>query len=54
MGLGGEVRVKALYIYPVKSCRGIAVPHASITPTGILRVSPLPCQLSYVSVFMCN
>ncbi|XP_024358440.1 uncharacterized protein [Physcomitrium patens] len=29
-----ETRVKALYIYPVKSCRGIAVPHASITPTG--------------------
>jgi len=28
------VTVKALYIYPVKSCRGISVPHASITPTG--------------------
>lgn len=28
------VSVKALYIYPVKSCRGIQVSHASITPTG--------------------
>ncbi|KAG0591999.1 hypothetical protein KC19_1G217200 [Ceratodon purpureus] len=29
-----EVHVKALYIYPVKSCRGIQVPQAFITPTG--------------------
>ncbi|KAG0582091.1 hypothetical protein KC19_3G033400 [Ceratodon purpureus] len=34
MELGGEAVVKALFIYPVKSCRGIAVPHAAITPTG--------------------
>lgn len=29
-----EVHVKALYIYPVKSCRGIEVPEAYITPSG--------------------
>lgn len=31
----GEVRVKALYVYPVKSCQGIQVPKAYITHTGV-------------------
>ena len=29
-----SVHVSALYIYPIKSCRGIAVKEAEITPTG--------------------
>jgi len=31
----GEARVKALYVYPVKSCRGISVSNASVTETGL-------------------
>lgn len=28
-------QVSALFIYPIKSCRGISVPHAPLTPTGL-------------------
>lgn len=32
----GEIagRVASLYVYPIKSCRGISLSQASLTPTG--------------------
>ncbi|KAL4318324.1 hypothetical protein GQ457_18G003930 [Hibiscus cannabinus] len=27
-------KISSIFIYPVKSCRGISVPHAPLTPTG--------------------
>lgn len=32
----GRARIDALNIYPVKSCRGMAVDEAEVTPTGLL------------------
>ncbi|KAK7260550.1 hypothetical protein RIF29_26694 [Crotalaria pallida] len=30
-----EAKVSAIFIYPIKSCRGISVPSAPVTPTGL-------------------
>lgn len=30
-----EARIAALWVFPVKSCAGISVPHAVLTPTGL-------------------
>lgn len=30
-----DAKISSIFIYPVKSCRGISVPHAALTPTGI-------------------
>jgi hypothetical protein len=35
-GSAEEARVKALFIYPVKSCAGISVSHAFISSRGFL------------------
>jgi hypothetical protein len=35
-GSAEEARVKALFIYPVKSCAGISVSHAFIASRGFL------------------
>ncbi|TYG66595.1 hypothetical protein ES288_D05G013700v1 [Gossypium darwinii] len=29
-----DAKISSIFIYPVKSCRGISVPHAPLTPTG--------------------
>lgn len=34
--------VSAIFIYPIKSCRGISVPQAPLTPTGKSPLSFLP------------
>lgn len=34
-GAAAVARVKSIYVYPIKSCRGISVPQAPLTPTGI-------------------
>jgi len=33
-------KVSSLFIYPIKSCRGISVSHAPLTPTGNSSFSP--------------
>jgi len=33
-GLLAAAKVSGLFIYPIKSCRGISVSHAPLTPTG--------------------
>lgn len=33
-GLTAAMIVKSVYVYPIKSCRGISVPQAPISPTG--------------------
>lgn len=34
-GNSAAARIASLHVYPVKSCRGIALEHARLTPTGI-------------------
>ncbi|XVE98469.1 hypothetical protein REPUB_Repub03eG0109200 [Reevesia pubescens] len=29
-----DAKISSIFIYPIKSCRGISVPHAPLTPTG--------------------
>jgi hypothetical protein len=45
-GSAEEARVKALFIYPVKSCAGISVSHAFISSTGFLLLLLLLLLLS--------
>ncbi|XP_022749581.1 mitochondrial amidoxime reducing component 2-like [Durio zibethinus] len=34
MEAGAAAKISSIFIYPIKSCRGISVPHAPLTPTG--------------------
>ncbi|KAK4386400.1 Mitochondrial amidoxime reducing component 2 [Sesamum angolense] len=36
-GQGVVATVKAIWVYPIKSCRGISIPQAPISPTGFRR-----------------
>ncbi|GMI81174.1 hypothetical protein like AT1G30910 [Hibiscus trionum] len=33
-GTAADAKISSIFIYPIKSCRGISVPHAPLTPTG--------------------
>lgn len=41
-----EVKVSSIFIYPVKSCRGISVSQAPVTPTGITKLTTFPVILT--------
>ena len=53
-GAGGSpepaATVRSITIYPLKSCRGISVPQASVTSTGTL---PTRSELALCPVYSC-
>jgi uncharacterized protein YcbX len=40
------MQITSLYVYPVKSCKGIALSTAVLTATGATRINPSPLSLS--------